>query len=173
VFVEMGEVVNAVGLRGELKLLVTGNIDEDVLQSEFLRMRPPGGPDRRVQCTQHRWKGRTLIVRIHGVEDRDRAEELKGQLLGFGSEDYDQPGFPKGDELPAFVYHDLEVVTTEGERIGRVDDVWMLPANRVLRVLTFDDDREILVPVIDDFVREVDRSAGRVVIEPVPGLLDD
>ena len=63
-------------------------------------------------------------------------------------------------------------MTTEGERIGRVDDVWMLPANRVLRVLTFDDEREILVPVIDGFVREVDRSAGRVVIEPVPGLLD-
>ena len=168
----MGEIVNVVGLRGELKLLPTGNFDEEILRSGFLRMRRPGGPDRRVRCTGHRRKGNTVVVRLREIEDRDGAERARGELLGFESTDYDAPGFPRGDTLPAFVYHDLEVVTTEGERIGRVDDVWMLPANRVLRVLTFDDEREILVPVIDGFVREVDRSAGRVVIEPVPGLLD-
>ena len=168
----MGEIVNVVGLRGELKLLPTGNFDEEILRSGFLRMRRPGGPDRRVRCTGHRWKGNTVVVRLGEIEDRDGAERARGELLGFESTDYDAPGFPRGDTLPAFVYHDLEVVTTEGETIGRVDDVWTLPANWVLRVLD-DDDREFLIPVVDDFVREVDREAGRVVVEAVAGLFDD
>ena len=167
----MGEIVNVVGLRGEVKLLVNGNFDPEVLHSDFLRMRRPGGTDRPAHCEGHRWKGQTVILRLREIPDRDAAEDARGMLLGFESEDYDQPGFPRGDRLPAFVYHGLEVVTTQGERVGTIDDVWVLPANWVLQVLT-DDDREVLVPLIDDFVREVDRETGRVVIEAVEGLLD-
>ena len=32
--------------------------------------------------------------------------------------------------------------------------------------------REYLIPVIADVVREIDRDARRIVIEPMPGLLD-
>lgn len=169
----MGEIVNAVGLRGELKVLPNGNFDEEVLRSDFLRMRPPGGTDRPVHCAGFRWKGQTVVVKLREITDRDGAERARGRLLGFESADYESPDFPRGDTLPAFVYHGLEVVTTEGETIGRVDDVWTLPANWVLRVLRDDDDREFLVPLVDDFVREVDREAGRVVVEAVPGLFDD
>lgn len=169
----MGEIVNAVGLRGELKVLVTGNFDEEVLQSDFLRMRRPGGENRPAHCTGFRWKGQTVVMKLREVEGRDEAEDARGMLLGFESTDYDAPGFPRTDILPPFVYHDLEVVTTEGETIGRVEDVLILPANWCLRVARPDRDEEVLVPVIDDFVREVDREAGRVIVEAVPGLFDD
>ncbi len=33
--------------------------------------------------------------------------------------------------------------------------------------------REILVPVIEDLLRSLDFDAGRIVVEPVPGLLDE
>jgi ribosomal 30S subunit maturation factor RimM len=42
----------------------------------------------------------------------------------------------------------------------------------VLQVIA-DDDRELLVPVIDDVIREVDRESGRIVIEVVEGLFGD
>jgi len=173
VFVEMGEIVNVVGLRGEIKVLVTGNFDEEVLTSEFLRMRRPGGESRPAHCTGFRWKGQTVVMSLREVEGRDGADEARGMLLGFESTDYDAPGFPRGDTLPPFVYHGLEVVTTQGESIGRVDDVLILPANWCLRVVRDGTEEEILVPVIDDFVREVDREAGRVVVEAVPGLFDE
>jgi 16S rRNA processing protein RimM len=32
--------------------------------------------------------------------------------------------------------------------------------------------KELLIPAIEDVVREVDVEGGRMVIEPIPGLLD-
>jgi 16S rRNA processing protein RimM len=172
VFVELGEIVNAVGLRGEIKLLVTGNFDEDILRSRFLKLERPSGEVVSARCRRSRPKGGTLIVSLEGIDDRDAAESLVGGRLGFAAADYEDSEFPRGDRPAAFVYLDCEVVTTAGERIGRVDDVLTLPANWVLQVIA-DDDRELLVPVIDDVIREVDRESGRIVIEVVEGLFGD
>lgn len=174
----MGEIVNAVGLRGEVKLLVNGNFDEQVLASRFLRMRESGqlGEGAPVRCLRHRWKGSVVIVALEGVGDRDAAEAAIGRSLGFRAVDYEDPAFPRGARPAAFVYLDLRVETTGGRVIGRVDDVMTLPANWVLRVLAHEgtkDETEILIPVIDDVIREVDRAQGRLVIEAMPGLLDD
>ena len=168
---ELGEIVNAVGLRGEVKVLTTGNFDEDILRSAFLKLERPSGMVEPVRYRRHRPKGGTLVVSLEGIDDRDAAEGLIGGRLGFLSADYEEPGFPRGERLAAFAYLDCEVETTGGTRLGRVEDVLTLPANWVLRVAT-DDDRELLIPVIDDVIREVDRAKGLVVIEAVEGLLD-
>jgi 16S rRNA processing protein RimM len=170
-FIELGEIVNVVGLRGELKLLVTGNFDERILRSGFLRLERPGGTVEPVNCRRDRPKGGAMIVQLDEVVDRESAEALVGGRLGFLAADYDAPEFPRGERPAAFLYLDCEVVTTEGDVVGRVEDVLTLPANWVLRVRTADG-REQLVPVIDDVVREMDRESGRVLIEAIPGLLD-
>lgn len=174
-FVELGEIVNVVGLKGELKLLLSGNFDERILRSGFLKLERKDGEIESVRYRKHRPKGGTLVVQLAGVDDRNAAELLVGGRLGFLAADYEDPRFPRGETLAAFVYLDCEVVTTAGEEIGRVEDVLTLPANWVLQVFADDGSgnrRELLIPVIDDVIREVDRKAGRVVIEALPGLLD-
>jgi len=171
VFVELGEIVNVVGLKGEIKLLLSGNYDERVLRSEFLRLQHPSGAIEQVHHRRDRPKGGTLVVTLAESSDRDAAEKLVGGRLGFLAADYDNPAFPRGDSPAAFIYLDCEVVTTTGDKVGMVEDVLTLPANWVLQVIS-DDDRELLVPVIDEVIREVDRENGRVIIEAVEGLLD-
>jgi 16S rRNA processing protein RimM len=178
VFVEIAEVVNVVGLRGEIKLLPNGNYDPAILTSDFLVQRSSDGREVSVHCSRWRTKGTTVVAVLDEIRDRDAAEAAVGSVLGFRAAAYDEPGFPRGEDLPAFVYHGLTVVTTDGRTVGRVDDVLVLPANWVLSVIATapdggDGEQEILIPVIDDVIREVDREGGRVVIEPMPGLLDD
>lgn len=174
----MAEIVNAVGLRGEVKLLLSGNFDERVFTSRFLRLRRSSADDEGtpIRCLLHRWKGAVVIAQLDGVGDRDAAEAAMGKSLGFRAADYDDPAFPRGHRPAAFVYLDLRVVTTTGREVGRVDDVLTLPANWVLRVVAREgepDETELLIPVIDDVIRELDRAGGRLVIEAMPGLLDD
>lgn len=172
-FVELGEIVNVVGLRGEIKLLVTGNFDEGILRSEFLRLERPDGTIEAVHCRGQRSRKGSLVVSLQEVTDRDGAGELVGGRLGFLAADYDDPRFPRGPKLAAFAYLDCEVVTADGARIGRVEDVLTLPANWVLQVFGGEaGEDEILIPVIDEVIREVDRGRGRIVIEAIPGLLD-
>jgi len=61
----------------------------------------------------------------------------------------------------------------DGEPVGKVADV--LHHGQDLLVIAGDGDRsgaEILVPFVAQLVPEVDVAAGRLVIDPPPGLLD-
>jgi 16S rRNA processing protein RimM len=171
-FVEMGEIVRAVGLRGEIKLLISGDFDEAVMASEFLQLREQGGTLSRAKILRSRWKGETLVVGIEGISDRNAAEAAVGGLLGFSEADYDHAEFPRPEGHLPFVYSDLSVVDVSGEQLGSVEEVLCLPANRVLRVRR-PDGSEVLIPVIAPVVRELDLEGKRLVIEPLPGMLDD
>jgi 16S rRNA processing protein RimM len=64
----------------------------------------------------------------------------------------------------------FHVRTTGGAEVGSVvetidtgsNDVWVVRTN----------EREILIPVIADVVRRIDRRTRTVIIEPLDGLLD-
>jgi 16S rRNA processing protein RimM len=64
----------------------------------------------------------------------------------------------------------LDVVTQEGERVGRVKDIALTGAHDLLVVAG--EKGEILIPSVAPFVREVDLAGGLVRIEAMPGLLE-
>lgn len=109
-----------------------------------------------------------LLVGVDGVADRTAAEALRGATLLVPASALPPPG---PDE---FYWHEIEgfvVETTDGRALGRIaetfsngpHDVWVVARPR---------GGEHLIPVIADVVRTIDRDARRVVIEPLPGLLD-
>jgi 16S rRNA processing protein RimM len=55
----------------------------------------------------------------------------------------------------------LEVVERGGRLLGRVADVQEYPANDVLAL-----DTDLLLPLVEDCVLEVDVAAGRIVVAP-------
>lgn len=64
-----------------------------------------------------------------------------------------------------------EVVTEEGEKLGVLKDVLQTGANDVY-VITLNDGREVLFPVIPDCVKDVNTEEKRVVVHVMKGLLD-
>ena len=55
--------------------------------------------------------------------------------------------------------------------MGRLDEVLRTGANDVYLVRR-KGRRDVLIPAIEDVVRDVDLTAGRMTIEPLDGLLD-
>ncbi len=170
-YVSMGELVKAVGLSGEVKFLPDGDFLEAVFESPYLRRRRAEEDPRPVRIESMRTKGATWILKLEGVDDRDAAEALVGETLGFVAEDYDRPDFPRPPQPHPFVYHGLRVETVEGELVGTVEGVLVMPANLVLEVRH--GESEYLIPVIPPVIRRLDREHDLLVIEPMPGLLDD
>ena len=164
----MAEIVKAVGLKGEVKALPSGDFSEAVLTSEFLRLEGSDGL-KPTRVEHARWKGDTVIVKLTGVDGRTAAENIVGLWLGFAAGDYDHPRFPRPDEPAPFLYHGVTVVTVDGEELGTVAEVMTLPANLVLVVRG--ERGELLIPVIPPVVRKLDRDAGRLTIELLEGLL--
>jgi 16S rRNA processing protein RimM len=68
---------------------------------------------------------------------------------------------PEEDSYYVFQLVGLEVVEEEGRAVGRVTDVAPGPANDVLEL-----DSGVLLPLVEECVREVDLDGGRIVVAP-------
>ena len=65
----------------------------------------------------------------------------------------------------------LEVVTDEGETLGRLEEVLELPANDVYVVRS--EKGEVLLPAIDDVIVAVDLPEQRMTVHLLPGLIEE
>ena len=77
-----------------------------------------------------------------------------------------------GDEITYVGKHVVgyQVRNSSGELIGELKDVMWLPNNDIYVIQN--SEKEILVPVISEFVKEVRHEKSLIIIEPIEGLLD-
>ena len=151
----VGRVVRAVGLRGEVEIAVeSDNPDRFAVGSRF-------NSGSLVIATVRTHNDRTIVC-FDGVTDRDGAEAIRGTVL-----EIDEAAARPLEE-DEYWDHDLigcTVVTLDGREIGTVDDVVHQPAGALLAVGTH------LIPLVREVVKLVED--GRIIIDPIPGLLDD
>ena len=107
-----------------------------------------------------------FLVRFEGIDDRPAAEAARGKLF-VSQED--------GRELEddEFWPHDLvgcDAFSPDGAPIGSVTGVQMGAVQELLVIETPAGER--LVPLVEALVPEVDVSAGRIVVDAPPGLLE-
>ena len=104
---------------------------------------------------------------MHGIDTHAQAETLRDLLLEIPQSEL--------TPLPEGVYYRFQLVgltvwTTGGERLGCITGVLNAPGND--NYVVAGPEGEILIPAIEDVVKEVDLNGGRVTIEPLAGLLD-
>lgn len=138
------------GLRGEVVVDLVTNRTERLAPGSVVRTATGELQVERASPHQGRW-----IVAFAGVEDRDRAEALRGSVLSA----------PAVDDPDALWVHELVgavVETADGRGHGKVVAVEANPASDLLVL-----DGGGLVPL--RFV--VSNQEGRVVVDPPEGLL--
>ncbi len=111
---------------------------------------------------------RGRLVKFEGLGDRNAVEELSGRYLLRPIE-----ALRELEEGEAF-YHQLlgaEVVTKEGAEVGRVREVYETGPAHLLEVKSASG-KVHLIPFAERIVKTVDVAAGRIVIDPPPGLLE-
>ncbi len=94
---------------------------------------------------------------------------MRGAWLVIDSVDVPAPDDP--DEFHDHQLIGLDVVTVAGRRVGTVADV-RHHGQDLLVITTTPGAAETLVPFVAAIVPEVDLEAGRLFIDPPPGLLD-
>ena len=110
-----------------------------------------------------------LLLRIEGVNDRNAAEELRGQFLEAEVDEDETPS--DDDEFYDRQLVGLRAVGIDGAELGTVSEIVHLPGHDLLAVTT--PEGEVLVPFVHEIVTEVDLLDGTVTIDPPGGLFDD
>lgn len=111
-----------------------------------------------------------LVVRVDGVRDRNGAEALNGIELSVPRD-----RLPEPEEADDFYHADLiglAAETTDGKALGTVTAIENHGAGDLLEIAPAGAPA-FLVPFTRMVVPVVDIPAGRIVVDPPPGLLDD
>jgi 16S rRNA processing protein RimM len=182
--VTIGEVLKPRGLSGELKVRIACDGPEHFSQclaggETYLWKTPcPGGPSSRcpaqaariIRVRSIRFHEGFALVRFQGVEDIASAELLRGCHIGLPSNRLPPPG---EDTYYYFQLEGLVVLLPNGEMAGRVERVEQGPAHHQLVVQpTEKGAKPFRIPMVAAFVKTVDVTAGRILVELPPGLIE-
>lgn len=168
-YVAVGTITRPHGVRGEVRVMPVDTDVDRLLELSAVYCSPPkGGERRRFVVVRARPDRGAALMTLGGVDTRDAAEGLRGWLVEI-------PG-AWVKPLPPDRYYVFELVgcrveTVAGEHLGEVVDVLATGANDVY-VVEDDRGRQVLIPAVRAMVKEVDVAAGRIVIDPWPGLID-
>lgn len=161
--IAVGTIVNAHGIRGEVKLNPVGF--DPVFLAEFDRF-SIGGKETEVRAS--RVHKSVLLLTLPGVEDMDAALALKGKTVEIYADDV---------ELPEGEYFDVELEgctvldDATGEELGKLKRVLHYPAHKVYEVKGA---REYLIPAVPQvFIASVDIDGGVVRVHNMKGLATD
>ncbi len=171
----VGKIVAPQGLRGEVRVLSYSDFPERFLVPGERWLQPPQGGDPQPIALKN---GRALpgktgvyVIKLAGVDDRERAETLRGYLLLVDSRDrlpLAEGEYHVGDLVGCTVVHQ-----PTGQTIGVVTAV-LAAGNDVLEVADGrNGDRKALVPFVQAIVPVVDVGRQRIEVAPPPGLVDE
>jgi len=162
----IAEIGAAHGVRGEVR--VKAHTADPMAIADYGPLHDSRGSLFRVKSLRH-LKDDMLVVAFEGVADRTAAEKLNRTKLYV-----DRSALPPPDE-DEFYHADLlglAVETTAGEAIGTVVAVADFGAGDLLEVRR-PGGASIYVPFTRAVVPVLDFSAGKAVIEPPQGLLEE
>jgi len=165
-FICVGEIVKAIGLKGEVKLYPLLDYFDELLDSPYVVWRD--GTE--VPLKRYRQASSCVALTLSGVTSRTAAEAMVGRELGFDRSNYANDDFPKPEGGLAFRYLDREVQTTDGTLVGKVSEVRLAGGQHLLVIP--DGDKEILVPAVSPILEMDDNLEGSLTIDPPEGLLD-
>lgn len=125
---------------------------------------PEQQPQRLLAIRPHR---EGALIRIEGVEDRDAADLLRGQMVQVHLTDAVQ--LAEG-EYYFFQLQGIQVLTDDGAELGHFDGYIETGANDVY-IIRSERYGEILLPAIPEVIRKVDIAAGQMTVHLLEGLL--
>ncbi|MFC5532419.1 ribosome maturation factor RimM [Cohnella yongneupensis] len=165
----VGKIVNTHGIRGEVKVYPQTDFPEVRFKpGTTLKLYPPeSGAPVSVEIVTSREQKKMYVLKLKGFEDINQVEKYKGWELKV----------PETDRVPLdegeYYVRDIigcEVVTEDGETLGTITDT-MSPGANDIWVVKLPKGKELLLPVIDDVVLNVDIAARKVKVHLMEGLL--
>ena len=169
----VGRIFRAHGVHGEVKVVPETDSPErfEDLPAVFTGRTAGTAERRKIESVrlQPSKGGAVVVLKMEGVDSRDDADALRRMLV-----------FADIDELPAleedeYFIHDLiglDVLLEDGAHVGVVENVLELPAQDVL-VVSREGRPDAMVPVVEEFVVDIDVEKARIVIRPIEGLLEE
>ncbi len=165
-YLTVGKIVGTHGVKGMLRIQPWCDTPEFLCQFKYLYLDENGS--KKINLISPKPHGNIVISGVKDINSIDDAETLRNKILFIKREDANlEEGQYFIDELIGSDVFDVD----SNANLGKISDVSQTGANDVWHIIK--DDKEYLIPCIDEVVISVDIDKGRVVIRQMKGLFDD
>ena len=165
-YLEIGQIVNTNGLRGFLKVKP---LTDDITRFEDLEkvfvQKSKELIEFKIQDVKY--VKNMVLLKLEGIDDINEAERYKNFYIKINREDAVEL-----EEDSYFIVDIIgsEVYTDKNELLGKVSDVFPTGSNDVYTVKTLEG-KEILIPAIEDVVKDVDIKNKKIIVHLLEGLI--
>lgn len=167
-YFNVGKIVNTHGVRGEVRVISSTDFPEErYAKGNLLYIENAPNQMLEVTISSHRLHKNFHLLTFEGYNDINEVEGFKGKMLKISENQLDAL---QEDE---FYYHeiiDCEVYSDEGEKLGIIKEILSPGANDVW-VVKRPGEKDLLLPYIEEVVKDVDVKNKKVIVHVMEGLL--
>ncbi|WP_096189151.1 ribosome maturation factor RimM [Evansella halocellulosilytica] len=171
-WLNVGKIVNTHGIHGEVRVISKTDFPETryAIGNKLFIF---DGESNHHPVTIKSWRRHKQfdLLSFEEYGNVNDVERFKDHLLQVQKEDLHDDLY-EGE----YYYHEiigLHVYTNSGLHVGKIKEILSPGANDVWVVKPVAGKKDILIPYIDEVIKEVDLDEGNVIINPMEGLLDE
>lgn len=164
-YLELGQIVNVRGLKGEVKVnsFAQDNSRFETLEEVFVKSKKNLD---KYKIEKVSYAKNQVILKFEGINTIEEAEKLRNSYILVDRKEL--------EDLPEGVYYiadliGLEVYTEENEYLGKVDDIFQTGSNDVY-VVKNDLGQNKLLPGIDEVIKEINLKDSKIIVNLIKGL---
>jgi 16S rRNA processing protein RimM len=162
--IKIGQVVNAVGLKGELKVYHFSDYKErfEELAKIYLEEVP-------YTISGVRYMKDMVILKLPGINDRTEAELHKGKAVFIDKADV---RVLPDDTYYIFELTGLKVIEEDGALVGTLCDVIQNSAQDLYEIEQANGNK-FLIPAVDEFILKIDMTVRTMTVRLIEGLIEN
>ena len=169
----VGLITSCHGINGQLKVKSLSDFEERFLKPGMRWLQKENEPPSKIELISgFKQPGKeTFIVRFHGINTRNHAEQLQKFKILVKAETLPKL---KKEEFHLLELVNLEVKTFEDDKLKKIGKVINLEneKNNLLVIELFQNQKKVLVPFVEEIVPLIDIKNNFLIINPPNGLLD-
>lgn len=164
-YLELGQIVNVKGLKGEVKVnsFTDDNTKFERISKVFIKQK---NTLKEYEIEKVGYSKNQVIIKFKNINTVEEAETLRNSYIVVDREIF--------GKLPEGVYYiadliGLDVYTETDEYLGKVDDIFSTGSNDVY-VVKDELGKQKLLPGIDEVIKKIDLESGKIIVNLIKGL---
>ena len=163
-YILLGEISGVSGVKGWVKVFSHTDPRERITQYKQWYLQKNGADWKGIKVLNGRKQGKNIIAQLEGINTRDAAAALKGTQIAIHSDQLE----PLGEN--EYYWKDLiglNVETTEGVSLGKIDWIFNTGSNNVLTIKeeTKEKKERMLPYLMGDVVISVDLDTNLMIVD--------
>lgn len=163
---EVGQIVNTFGIKGMVKVMpFTDDIRRfDKLNKVYIEKNKS---KKEYKIEEVKYHKNMVLIKFEGIDKIEQAEELRNSYLTVSrdsAEKLEEGRYYIVDLLGLDVYTDEQVL------LGTLDDIFNTGSNDIY-VVKNKEGKQILLPAIEDVIKQVDLENKKLIVHLLPGLV--